>query len=165
MKNAISELLHPSLKAMSRLVAGRNFDVLDNHSKFFKQPEKEFAPRINKRKAESTLKKTGIYNAPRPHSQSKASARSAKDEQTNSMSAFEDNYEAMESSKTTARTNTVLTDRSNKSIILEQNNQKLKQPSIHTPTFNDDRKKELYLKRTSEKYRVLLGFYSLLKVF
>ena len=38
--------MNPALKAMSRLVAGRHYDVLDNHADRFKAPSKEFVPRI-----------------------------------------------------------------------------------------------------------------------
>lgn len=49
---------------MSKLVAGKNYDVLDNHKKFFKQPTKDFEPRIKNRKAESTIKDKPYYNPP-----------------------------------------------------------------------------------------------------
>jgi hypothetical protein len=49
---------------MSKLVAGRNYDVLDNCKKAFKQPTKEFEPRIKNRQAESALKDKPYYNPP-----------------------------------------------------------------------------------------------------
>lgn len=148
-KSNVNEILNPALKAMSRLVAGRNYDVLDNHSNFFKQPNQEFAPRINKRKAESHLKKNGFYNPVKPRP--KSANQAVKNENDKS---FEENYEPMESAKTTSRTNTALTDRSNTGSDhnLSQLNQSIqsvnnKNQRIHEQNF----RKQENLKKNVEK--------------
>ena len=76
-KNSLSNLLfnarastdlkmNPALKAMSRLVAGRHYDVLDNHADRFKAPSKEFVPRIKNTNSSSHLiKKSNYYQPPR----------------------------------------------------------------------------------------------------
>ena len=58
--------MNPALKAMSRLVAGRHYDVLDNHADRFKAPSKEFVPRIKNTNSSSHLiKKSNYYQPPR----------------------------------------------------------------------------------------------------
>src|SRR4051794_39175110 len=61
-----SKALHPALTAMSRLVAGKHFDVLDNHAKQFTHPDKGFEPRIvNRENAHSSLlERDSDYQAP-----------------------------------------------------------------------------------------------------
>jgi hypothetical protein len=62
----LSRLFHPALKATSRLVSNRHYDVLDNHADKFKVPDKEFAPRIKNTSSESNLSKnSNCYQAPR----------------------------------------------------------------------------------------------------
>ena len=135
---------------MSKLVAGRNYDVLDNHSKAFTQPNQEFAPRINRRKAESHLIKNGFYNPIKPPI--KSASKSVKKNDDNQ--EFEENYEPMVSARTTARTNTALSDRSNTANDhnTSQLNQSIqstnKNQSIHEESF---KKKETNLKKMTEK--------------
>lgn len=58
-------MAHPALKATSRLVSGHNYDVLDYRPTSFKQPEKEFQPRIvNNTSASSKLKQSTYYQPP-----------------------------------------------------------------------------------------------------
>ena len=137
---------------MSRLVAGRNYDVLDNHSQFFKNLDQEFVPRINKRKAQSYLKANGLYNPIKARPQSATQSMNTKKDD-----AFEENYEPMESARSTARTNTALADRSNRTNSPEKSVQNLNQStqsnnsnnqSIHEESF---RKKESNLKKMSDK--------------
>jgi hypothetical protein len=151
-RSNVNEIANPALKAMSRLVAGRNYDVLDNHSKFFKNPDQEFVPRINKRKAESFLKANGLYNPIK--ARPKSATQTTNKEKDN---AFEENYEPMESVRSTARTNTALTDRSNRTNSPEKSFQNLNQSiqlnnnnnqSIHEESF---RKKENNMKKINEK--------------
>lgn len=57
---------NPALKAMSRLVAGRHYDVLDNHAQKFVHPNKQFQPRIKNTKTASSLSKSSsTYQPPR----------------------------------------------------------------------------------------------------
>lgn len=59
-------LVHPALKAMSRLIGNHNYDVLDNHADKFKAPTKEFVPRIKNTNSQSNLSKNNsCYQAPR----------------------------------------------------------------------------------------------------
>jgi len=56
----------PALKAMSRLVAGRHYDVLDNHADKFTHPTKTFQPRIKNTNTTSSLaQKSSYYQPPR----------------------------------------------------------------------------------------------------
>ena len=61
----MSTQFHPALKAMSRLVSGRHYDVLDSHAEKFKQPARDFEPRIKNTTTSSNLKKSSYYQAPR----------------------------------------------------------------------------------------------------
>ena len=72
-------MTHPALKAMSRLVAGHNYDILDNHAEKFKQPQKEFEPRIkNKENASSKLLETNnCYQPPRRRKKNGSAQNSA----------------------------------------------------------------------------------------
>ncbi|RNA30326.1 spermatogenesis-associated 7 [Brachionus plicatilis] len=63
---SMSSIMNPALKAMSRLVSGHNYDVLDLHAGKFKHPNKEFQPRIiNLEKSSSKLRQSNIYEPPR----------------------------------------------------------------------------------------------------
>ncbi len=56
----------PALKAMSRLVAGRHYDVLENHAEKFTHPAKTFQPRIKNTNTSSNLaQKSSYYQPPR----------------------------------------------------------------------------------------------------
>ena len=62
-----SNTFHPALKATSRLVAGKNYDILEYHADKFKNPEKDFEPRIkNTRSASHLIKKASFYQPPIP---------------------------------------------------------------------------------------------------
>lgn len=63
---ASTDLLnHPALKVMSRLVAGHNYDVLENHANKFKKPDEKFQPRIlNNNTFKSKLLESSNYYQP-----------------------------------------------------------------------------------------------------
>ncbi|CAF0790384.1 unnamed protein product [Brachionus calyciflorus] len=62
----LSGIQNPALKAMSRLVSGHNYDVLDIHAHKFKQPSHEFQPRIKDvEKSSSKLRESTCYEPPR----------------------------------------------------------------------------------------------------
>jgi hypothetical protein len=96
-------MLHPALKAMSRLASNRNYDVLDNHADRFKKPDKEFEPRIKNTNSESHLgKNSSCYQAPRrrrrkqqqqqePQMQNKSNESLIKPSINNSNISFRDN--------------------------------------------------------------------------
>lgn len=55
---------HPALKAMSKLAAGHNYDVMDYHAGKFKVPDEEFQPRIvNYKKSKSKLLSDNTYSS------------------------------------------------------------------------------------------------------
>lgn len=57
--------MNPSLKAMSRLVSGHNYDVLDLHADKFTHPNKDFQPRIKNLEKSSKLRESKYYEPPR----------------------------------------------------------------------------------------------------
>jgi hypothetical protein len=54
----------PALKAMSKLCAGKHYDVLDNHAEKFSHPTKPNQPRIKHTSTESHLAKSSSYYQP-----------------------------------------------------------------------------------------------------
>lgn len=54
----------PALKAMSKLCAGRHYDVLDNHAEKFSHPAKPNQPRIKQTSTQSHLAKSSSYYQP-----------------------------------------------------------------------------------------------------
>jgi hypothetical protein len=60
---------------MSKLVAGRGYDVMENHSDKFTKPNKEFEPRLTKKEANSKLKNSSNYQAPRRRTSSQQTSR------------------------------------------------------------------------------------------
>lgn len=59
-----SVMSNPALKAMSKLCAGKHYDVLDNHADKFSHPTKPNQPRIKQTSTQSHLAKTSSYYQP-----------------------------------------------------------------------------------------------------
>lgn len=143
-------MLHPALKAMSRLASNRNYDVLDNHADRFKKPDKEFEPRIKNTSSESHLgKNSSCYQAPRrrrrkqqqQEPQNKSNESLIKPSINNSNISFRDNdndydEEEEEEDTKTNRSDETYQDNENDFRIVKKSSKRLiKEDDLNTKSF------------------------------
>ena len=143
--------MNPALKAMSKLAAGRSYDVLENHAKFFKQPEKSFQPRIKNHNTESHLKTTSYYNPPRRRARKSAAEPKSGDYDDE----FENDYKAMDTNRSNA-TRSSISARTPKDVNKEnldksQNVEETEAMKRLEEMENKMRQKETTLKKAMEK--------------
>lgn len=139
-----TKMLHPALKAMSRLASNRNYDVLDNHADRFKKPDKEFEPRIKNTNSESHLgKNPSCYQAPRrrrrkqqqqePQIQNKSNESLIKPSINNSNISFRDNDDDYDEEEEDTETNQ---DNENDFRIIKKSSKRLiKEDDLNTKSF------------------------------
>ena len=144
-------MLHPALKAMSRLASNRNYDVLDNHADRFKKPDNEFEPRIKITSSESHLgKNSSCYQAPRrrrrkqqqQEPQNKSNESLIKPSINNSNISFRDNdndYDEEEEEDTkTNRSDETYQDNENDFRIVKKSSKRLiKEDDLNTKSFTE----------------------------
>jgi hypothetical protein len=130
---------------MSKLVGNHNYDVLDNHAAKFKQPNKEFEPRIknNPKKTSQLLQTSSCYQPPRRRKK-KSSSGDQNNEQT-PLSTFRKSFEENN-------------DNVNDSIIDETVHRR-NTNGLNESNFLNTSSNSTGLKRTAEKFVIFNLFY------
>ena len=127
---------------MSKLVGNHNYDVLDNHAAKFKQPSKEFEPRIknNPNSTSQLLQKSSCYQPPRRRKKKTSNNNEQNNDQNTPLSTFRKSFEEDNNNNNV-----------NDSIIDETVNKK-NTSGLNESNFLNTSSNSTGLKRTAEKW-------------
>jgi hypothetical protein len=150
-------MAHPALKAMSANASNSSYDVLDKHQERFKNPGKEFEPRIKSAsKAQSNLlKNDNCYQPPRR----KTNKANAENTQSQLWKNQEDEEHIYEEIKDDLAEETNQAKSSEFKRSFEANASKAEQSvNLNQSTLGPQQQQQDNLKRSAEKYLFLFLF-------